>query len=194
VTLTMPFSSSYQAARPSGSAARRWNVPWDHLSDGHWQQSAESDDVVRGRGEGEDPRHEVPAAVAQLAQAADRLHPPEALLHELPLPLTERVAGVPRGARIDRAAAARRVLRQVPYRRGSRRQVRVSTAACCSARNPYLWSNSPPTSRSARVVRAWQPERWRCTAWHVGTEFVEAAVSSTKYPTTMRACLSSRAD
>ena len=55
-----------------------------------------------------------PAAMAQLAQAADGLHPAEALLDQLALPLTDGVAGMARRAAIDRAAAgARRVLRDM---------------------------------------------------------------------------------
>ena len=41
----------------------------------------------------------------ELAQAADGLHPPEDLLHELPFPLTHVIARMPRGPAIDRAPA-----------------------------------------------------------------------------------------
>ena len=43
----------------------------------------------------------------ELAQAADGLHPPEDLLHELPFPLTHVIARMPRGPAIDRAPAGR---------------------------------------------------------------------------------------
>jgi hypothetical protein len=46
--------------------------------------------VAGGGGEGEDPLHQRAAAMAQLPQAANGLHPPKALLDEFPLLRTDR--------------------------------------------------------------------------------------------------------
>ena len=51
------------------------------------QQTSQPDDVVHGRRAGEAPGDERTAAVAELPQPADRLHPSEALLDELALVL-----------------------------------------------------------------------------------------------------------
>ena len=98
------------------------------------QQAAQPHDVVGRRREGEDPVDERAAAVAQLAQAADGLHPAEALLDQLPFLLTDRVAGMPRRAGVDRAAPSRsRVLRDVRrdvHRPQRRRRSRACRSPC----------------------------------------------------------------
>src|SRR6516225_4658269 len=88
-------------------------------SDGPREEASHPDDVVGGGREGEDPLHEGAAAMAKLPEAADRLHPPEGLLDELPFTLTDRVARVPRRPSVDGAGAVpgRSVLGDV--RRGS---------------------------------------------------------------------------
>ena len=69
-------------------------------------QVPQPDQVIRRGGEGELPIHEGDAAMPELAQAADGLHPPEDLFHELPFPLTDVIARMPRGPAIDRAPAS----------------------------------------------------------------------------------------
>ena len=61
--------------------------------------------VVRGGTEAKQPIDEAPAAVAQLAEQRDGLQPAERLLNQLPLAMTESIAGVSGRARVDRAAA-----------------------------------------------------------------------------------------
>ena len=62
-------------------------------------QVPQPDQVIRRGGEGELPIHEGDAAMPELAQAADGLHPPEDLLHELPFPLTDVIARMRRVVR-----------------------------------------------------------------------------------------------
>src|SRR5204862_1609218 len=68
------------------------------------QQCAQADQVISRRREGHDPIDELTAAVPQLAQPADGLHPPEDLLYQLPLLLADRVAGMTQGPIIEGAA------------------------------------------------------------------------------------------
>src|SRR4051812_37594314 len=84
-----------------GTETQRRRIVWSHCgqSRGGLEQSAHPHDVVRRRGEGEDPVDERSAAMPELPEAPDRLHPPEALLDELPLLLTDGVPRVARGAR-----------------------------------------------------------------------------------------------
>src|SRR6185295_234271 len=79
------------------------------------EQATHPHEVVRRRGECEDPFHPGPAAVAQLAEQGNGLEPAEGLLDLLTFPLTDRIAGMTRGATIDRTPAPRagRVLRDV---------------------------------------------------------------------------------
>ncbi len=49
-------------------------------------------------------------AMTNLPHQGDRLQPAEAFFDPLPLPLADRVARVPRGASIDRAAARPRMI------------------------------------------------------------------------------------
>src|SRR5262245_55142492 len=71
------------------------------------EQRAHPDQVVGRRGEGKDPLDLWATAVADFPQQCDRFHPAEGLLDQLALALTDRVAHVARGARIDGTAATR---------------------------------------------------------------------------------------
>src|SRR5206468_11807789 len=84
-------------------------------SDRLGEQSSEPDQVVGRRVERKDPIDERTAAMMELAQEADGLHPTKRLLDEFPFPLTDLVAGMPGRARIDRTAPVRRlwILRHV---------------------------------------------------------------------------------
>ena len=68
-------------------------------------QIAPAHQVVGGGTEAKQPVDEPSAAVAQFAEERDRLQPTERLLNELPLSMTEPIAGVSGRARVDRAAA-----------------------------------------------------------------------------------------
>jgi len=100
--------------------SRRFIVPFRFpcgrsLSSGPREQGAQPDQVVRRCVEGEDPIHQYRAAMVELAQQSDGLHPPEGLFDQLSFSLTDRVSGVTRRAAIDRAAATigLRILRDV---------------------------------------------------------------------------------
>src|SRR4029453_13126261 len=69
------------------------------------QQGAQPYQVVGRRGERHDPIHPFAAAVPQLAQAADGLHPAEDLLDQLPFALTDPIARMPCGAPVDTRAS-----------------------------------------------------------------------------------------
>jgi len=69
------------------------------------QQTSQAHQVVGSAGEGEDRGDLGLAAVAQLAQAADVLHPAVALLDELAAAQADRIALVPCGAPVDGAPA-----------------------------------------------------------------------------------------
>src|ERR1700680_5140385 len=73
------------------------------------EQGAQAHQIERRRREDEGPVDTRPAAVPQLAQQANGLHPAEALLDQLPLLLTDRVARMTGRAGIDRTAAMRRL-------------------------------------------------------------------------------------
>src|SRR5438128_603236 len=73
-------------------------------------QVADADQVIDRQPEDEHPTHPAPAAMARLAQQADGLEPAEDLLHALAFPLAQLVAGVTRGALIDRTRPVRGVL------------------------------------------------------------------------------------
>src|SRR5688572_5232799 len=68
-------------------------------------QIAPAHQVVGGSAKAKQPVDEPSAAVAQLAEERDSLQPPERLLNELPLSMTEPIADVSSRARVDRAAA-----------------------------------------------------------------------------------------
>src|SRR5712691_8124074 len=73
------------------------------------EQRPHADQIERRRCEDEGPIDARAAAVPQLAQQADGLHPAKALLDQLALLLTDRVARMSGRAGIDRAAAVRRL-------------------------------------------------------------------------------------
>src|SRR4051812_34008111 len=74
------------------------------------QQLRQPDQIVGCRREGELPADPGLAAVAGAAQQGDLLDPAERLLDPLADPLAQRVAGVPRGAAVNRRAATGGVL------------------------------------------------------------------------------------
>src|SRR5450756_685647 len=78
-------------------------------SDWLCEQRAHPDQIERRRGEDEGPIDPCAAAVPQLAKQAEGLHPAKALLDELPLLLTDRVARMTGRPGIDRTAAVRRL-------------------------------------------------------------------------------------
>src|SRR5712691_10009414 len=80
---------------------------------GSLRQVANSDQVVRRQAEDEHPAHSRAAAMSGLAQQPDGLEPAEDFLHALALALAHAVAGVARGAPIDRTRPARDVLGHV---------------------------------------------------------------------------------
>src|SRR3990170_4006199 len=70
-------------------------------SRGPRHQGAQADQVISSRRERDDPIDARPAAMAQLAQAADGFHPAEDLLDQFPFPLADGIPPVARGAAID---------------------------------------------------------------------------------------------
>ena len=93
--LAVPESNSRLCRTHFGLDLRRQNcvqVPHAHQ-------------IVGRAGEGEDPIHSAHPTMANLAHERDRLQPPEALFDTLPLSLAHRIARVPRGAAVNRAAA-----------------------------------------------------------------------------------------
>ena len=66
------------------------------------EQGPHADQVVRRSGEGDDPIDQFTAAVSQLTQPADRLHPTEDLLDQLSFLLTDRVAHLAGRPAVDR--------------------------------------------------------------------------------------------
>jgi hypothetical protein len=69
-------------------------------------QVSHAHQIVGGAGEGKYPVHFVHPAMPNLSHERDRLQPAEAFFDPFPLPLTDGVARVPRGAAINRAAPA----------------------------------------------------------------------------------------
>jgi hypothetical protein len=70
-----------------------------------------SDEIVGGRGEDEEPRDQPATAMAGLTQAADGLDPPERFFDALALDRADAIARMPSGAAIDPRAAVGIVLR-----------------------------------------------------------------------------------
>src|SRR6266545_1862844 len=68
------------------------------------EKRPQADQVVGRCREGHDPIDKVAAAMAELAQTADRLQPAEDLLDQFPFLLTDRIARMPCGPLVDRAA------------------------------------------------------------------------------------------
>ena len=89
----------------AGTVPRVWQI-LDHRtrSSRRGDKFRDADEVVGGDGEREHPPTSGGAAVAGLAQAADRLDPAEDLLDPLAYPLADRVAGMARRAPVDRRA------------------------------------------------------------------------------------------
>src|SRR6266851_6377751 len=73
------------------------------------EQRPHADQIERRRGKDEGPVDACAAAVPELAQQANGLHPAEALLDPLALLLTERVARMAGRAGIDCTATVRRL-------------------------------------------------------------------------------------
>jgi hypothetical protein len=80
-----------------GPDLHRWNCG---------SQVSHAHQIVGGAGEGKYPVHFVHPAMPNLSHERDRLQPAEAFFDPFPLPLTDGVARVPRGAAINRAAPA----------------------------------------------------------------------------------------
>lgn len=74
-------------------------------SPGWAQEGWQPDEVVGGGGEGEGPADALDATVSGLSQARGLLDPAEDLLDALSNDLADGVAGMPRGAVVDRRAA-----------------------------------------------------------------------------------------
>src|SRR5260370_12364524 len=83
-----------------GATFRGFFLRWAQLGR-RGRQIAHPDQVVGRQREGEYPSNPFQTAVASLAQAADRLDPTEDLLDSFALLLTNRIAGMTGGARID---------------------------------------------------------------------------------------------
>jgi len=90
IRLSVRRGSAGAATGRGVAKARRGHRQWPSRS-GLRQQASYAHDVVGGRGEGEDPRHEPAATVTQFPQTADSLHPTKRLLDEFSLPLTDGV-------------------------------------------------------------------------------------------------------
>ena len=73
------------------------------------EQRAQSYEIIRRRGEGEDPADRLRSAMMQLSKQAHAFTPAEALFHQFAFALTRDVAGVARGATIHRAVRAARM-------------------------------------------------------------------------------------
>src|SRR6476646_3960911 len=104
----------------TGGVARAHRSAWRRMSRGRLQ-CAHPYQVVDCRGEQKLPVHPTSAAVTELTQPADRLHPAEDFFNPFPGALADRVARMPRRARIERATVL--LLRDV--RRGLQRAQRV---------------------------------------------------------------------
>src|SRR4051812_43544392 len=85
-----------------GARARRWN---GRLASRRRLERPHPDQVVGGRREQKLPVHPTSAAVAELAQPADGLHPAEDLFNAFPRALADRVARMACRARIERTTA-----------------------------------------------------------------------------------------
>ena len=78
------------------------------------RQISHAHQIVGRAGEGENPRHFAHSAVPHFAQPRHRLQPAETFFDAFPLALTDLVSRMPRGTRVNRAAARpRMVLRHV---------------------------------------------------------------------------------
>src|SRR5437899_8317612 len=77
------------------------------------REIANADQIVDREAEDEHPAHASRAPVPSLSQQTDRFQPAKDLLDALAFLLAHQIAGMPRGARIDRARTVRGVLRHV---------------------------------------------------------------------------------
>src|SRR3974390_2970588 len=77
------------------------------------QQLWDANEVVGCGGEHEEPLDQAATAMPRLAQASDRLDPPERLLDQLAFDGADPIAGMAGGTRVDRRAAVGVVLRDV---------------------------------------------------------------------------------
>src|SRR5271154_1544809 len=77
------------------------------------QNFGDANEVVGGRGQYEEPLHQVSSSMACLAQPADGLDPAERLLDPLALDRADAIAGMTGGARIDGRTAIGVVLRDM---------------------------------------------------------------------------------
>src|SRR5213594_4645433 len=80
---------------------------------GRGREGPDADQVVGREGKRKHPVHTAGAPVPRLAHQADGLEPAEDLLDALAAALAHAVAGMPRGATVDRAGPIGRVLRHV---------------------------------------------------------------------------------
>jgi len=92
-------------------------------SSGCRQNFRDTNEIVGSGGQHEEPFDQATTTMAGLAQAADRLHPPERLFDPLALDCADAIAGMPGGARINRRAAIGIVLRDM-------RRAAALTTAC----------------------------------------------------------------
>jgi hypothetical protein len=95
---------------------------------GRGPQVADSHQVVNRQRKGEHPADPRDAAMASLAQASNGLEPTEDLFDPFALALTNRVAGMARGACVDSAVGLARDVRR------DLKQGEVSL--CCGIRDP----------------------------------------------------------
>src|ERR1700757_2587286 len=77
------------------------------------QQLWDANEIVGCGGEHEEPLDQAATAMPRLAQAADRLDPPERLLDQLAFDGADPIAGMAGGTRVDRRAAVGVVLRDM---------------------------------------------------------------------------------
>src|SRR5213596_715909 len=82
-------------------------------SHGLLREIANADQIVDREAEDEHPAHASRAPVPSLSQQTDRFQPAKDLIDALAFLLAHQIAGMPRGARIDRARTVRGVLRHV---------------------------------------------------------------------------------
>lgn len=110
------------------------------------QKFLDANEIIGARGENEEPLHQPAAAMAGLAQAADRLHPTEAFLDALAFDRADAIAGMPGGARVDCRAAVGVVLRDV--RRAYTHSIRrINHGLACPSTSDYEAPSGPRPTR-----------------------------------------------
>src|SRR5579884_762713 len=105
------MANGYFPVRAAHLSALFWR--WAQLYRGG-RQVAHPDQVVGSQREGEHPSDPLHAAMASLAQAADRLEPTEYLLDAFAFLLTNRIARMTSSARIDNSGRFERDMRGYP--------------------------------------------------------------------------------